>query len=118
MALSSDDLNDKLKKLKKFLRSNLDMAVVALVSMDGKLIASVSSASISKREEERIVSSMVERVFPLAEKSTQILMELKKGNFHGLYIETSDGYILVRQAEPNELLLISTRKMLKEFKWY
>ena len=95
-----ENLDDKLRKL---LASIPEVKAVAIVSNEGLPIASGLPQGI----DETRLAALTAALRSLAKCS---FIEMKKGEFNQLYIKGSNGYILVQQAGPNAILIVSTTK--------
>jgi len=81
-----------------------EIEAVAIVSAEGFPIASVLPQGVDETK----IAAMTVALLSLAEKS---FIEMKKGEFDQLYVKRSDGYLLILQAGPNAVLIVSTTKM-------
>jgi predicted regulator of Ras-like GTPase activity (Roadblock/LC7/MglB family) len=97
--MDPENLDDILKRLP-------EVTAVAIVSMEGLPIAS----ALPRGFDETRLSALIASLHSL---SRQSIIEMNKGELNQLYIKGSDGYLLVRPAEPNALLAISTTKDVK-----
>ena len=75
----------------------------AIVSTEGLPIAFAFPRGIDKRQ----VAAMTATLLSLSEK---VILEIGKGDFDQLYIKGSEGYIVVMQAGPDMVLIVSTTK--------
>jgi len=92
---SLDDLFSKL------IRAIPEIKAVVLVTAEGMPIASM----VPQEVDDVKVSAMVSALLSISE---QVIIDMKKGDFHQLNIKGSEGFILILQASPNEVLMIST----------
>ena len=99
----SEKLDDILKKL---LAAIPEIKAAAIVSIEGLPIAS----AFPQGDDETRIAALVSALFSLAKES---VIEMKKGGFDQLHINGTEGYLLVMQAGPNGILLISTTKELR-----
>jgi len=97
---TTDSLDDILKKL---LASIPEVKAAAIVSAEGLPIASALPQGV----DETRISAMTAALLSLAERT---VIEMKKGEFEQLYVKGSDGYLLLLQAGPNAVLIVSTTK--------
>ena len=102
-AYSSDDIKRKKKKKIHGLDRLLGVTSALIVSTEGLLIASALPQGI---DEERI-AAMTTVLLSLSERA---IIEMGKGDLDQLYIKGREGYLLVMQAGPNAILLVSTTK--------
>jgi len=100
---SVDTLDDLLKKL---LGAIPEIKAVAIVSAEGLPIASAFPQGVDETK----IAAMTAALFSLSEKA---IIEMRKGDFDQLYIKGSEGYLLVMQAGPNAVLIVSTTKAVK-----
>jgi len=75
----------------------------AIVSAEGLPIAFAFPPGIDERK----VAAMTATLLSLSEK---VILEIGKGDFDQLYIKGSEGYLLVMQAGPDKVLIVSTTK--------
>ena len=97
---SGDNFDDILKKL---LGANPEIKAVAIVSTEGRPIASALPQGVDETK----IAAMTAALLSLSEKA---IIEMRKGDFDQLYIKGSEGYLLVMQAGPNAVLTVSTTK--------
>jgi len=97
---SVDNLDDLLKKL---LGAIPEIKAVAIVSAEGLPIASALPQGVDETK----IAAMTAALLSLSEKA---IIEMRKGDFDQLYIKGSEGYLLVMQAGPNAVLIVSTTK--------
>ena len=95
-----DSLDDLLKKL---LAAIPEVKAAAIVSAEGLPIAS----ALPRDVDEIKIAAMTAALYSMAKRA---ITEMKKGDFDQLYIRGSDGYLLVLQAGPNAILMISADK--------
>ncbi|MFW9968789.1 MAG: roadblock/LC7 domain-containing protein [Candidatus Odinarchaeota archaeon] len=100
MEPTSEYLNDILKKL---LQAVPEVEGAAIMSTEGLPIASVVPQGVDKTR----IAAMAAALFSTAEKA---VIEMEKGEFVQLYIKGSNGYLLLLQAGPNAVLMVSTTK--------
>ena len=93
-----ENLDDILKKL---LLDIPEVKAAAIVTTEGLPIASVLPQGV---DETRLAALTA----VLHSSAKQSIIEMKKGEFDPLYVKGSNGYLLVRQAGPNALLIVST----------
>ena len=74
---------------------------VAIVSVDGIPIASALPQGV----DETRIAAMTATLLTLSKKAIE---EMKKGNFNETYIKGSEGNLLIMQAGPNAILIVST----------
>ena len=77
----------------------------AIVSTEGLPIISVFP-----KGDDTTIAAMSSALLSLAKRS---VIEMKKGEFDQLYIKGTDGNLLVMQAGPNALLIVSTTKNVR-----
>ena len=80
-----------------------EVTSAAIVSTEGLPIAFAFPRGIDKRQ----VAAMTATLLSLSEK---VILEIGKGDFDQLYIKGSEGYIVVMQAGPDMVLIVSTTK--------
>ena len=95
-----DTLDDLLKKL---LGAIPEVKSAAIVSAEGLPIASALPQGV----DETRIAAMTAALLSLSERA---IMEMGKGDFDQLYIKGSEGYLLVMQAGPSAVLVVSTTK--------
>jgi len=74
-----------------------------IVSNEGLPIASMLPQGV----DEKRIAAMTATLLSLSKKE---IIEMRKGDFDQLYIKGIEGYLLVMQAGPNAILLVSTTK--------
>ena len=74
-----------------------------IVSNEGVPIASMLPQDV----DERRIAAMTATLLSLSKKA---IKEMKKGDFDQFFIKGIEGYLLVMQAGPNAILLVSTTK--------
>lgn len=89
--------------LNKLLGAIPEVRSAAIVSAEGLPIAYAFPEGI----DETRVAAMTATLLSLSERT---ILEMKKGDFDQLYIKGSEGYLLVMQAGPDMVLLVSTTK--------
>jgi len=89
--------------LNKLLGAIPEVISAAIVSAEGLPIAYAFPQGI----DETRVAAMTATLLSLSEKA---IIEMGKGDFDQLYIKGSEGYILVMQAGPDMVLIVSTTK--------
>lgn len=95
-----EDLDDVLKRL---LASIPEVKSVAIVTMEGLPIASALPLGV----DETRLAAMTAALHSLAKRS---VIEMKQGEFDQLYVKGSNGYLLLQQAGPNAVIIVSTTK--------
>jgi predicted regulator of Ras-like GTPase activity (Roadblock/LC7/MglB family) len=95
-----DSLDDLLNNL---LNAVPEIEAAAIVSVEGLPIA----FALSRDVDETKIAAMVATLQLL---SKRVIIEMQKGDFDQLYIRGSDGYLLVLQAGPNAILMVSAAK--------
>ena len=104
---SSDDIKRKKRKnshgLDRLLGAIPEVTSVLIVSTEGLPIA----YALPQDTDETRIAAMTSALLSLSEK---VIIEMGKGDFDQLYIKGSEGYLLVMQAGPNMVLLVSTTK--------
>ena len=100
MENTGENLDDILKKL---LTAIPEVKAVAIVSAEGLPIASALPQGV----DETRIAAMTAALLSLAERS---VIEMDKGEFEQLYVKGTEGYLLVLQAGPNAVLVVSTTK--------
>ena len=107
---SSDDIKRKKRKNDYFLKNLLggipEVRSAAIVSTEGLPIAYVFPKGIDETK----IAARIAVLFSLSER---VIIEMGKGDFDQLYIKGSEGYLLVMQAGPNMVLLVSTAKNVR-----
>jgi predicted regulator of Ras-like GTPase activity (Roadblock/LC7/MglB family) len=97
-----EDLGKTLEKiLQKFLVHNPNVNAVAIITTEGLPIVS----AFPRYMDEIRIAAMTATLLSLAERS---IIEMDKGKFNQLFIKGSDGYLVILQAGPNAVLMIST----------
>ena len=97
---SVDTLDDLLKKI---LGAIPEVKPVAIVSTEGLPIASALPQGV----DETRIAAMTAALLSLSEKA---IIEMRKGDFDQLYIKGREGYLMVMQAGPKAVLMVSTTK--------
>ena len=75
---------------------------LAIVSVDGIPIVSMLPQGV----DEKRIAAMTATLLTLSKKEIE---EMKKGNFDWTCIKGSEGNLLIMQAGPNAILIVSTR---------
>jgi predicted regulator of Ras-like GTPase activity (Roadblock/LC7/MglB family) len=97
-----EDLGKFLEKtLHKFLVQNPNVNAAAIITMEGLPIMS----AFPRHMDEIRIAAITATLLSLAERS---IIEIGKGKFSQLFIKGSEGYLVVLQAGPNAVLMIST----------
>ena len=100
------ELSDTGERKRKFINNVSGLPGVegaVLVTLEGLPIASTLPEGIDEIK----VAGMIAALFALAEGS---VTEMEKGEFSQLFINSSDGYLLIMQVERNTILAISLTK--------
>ena len=92
--------------LNKLLRAIPEIKSAAIVSAEGLPI----SAAFPQDVDETRIAAMTATLLSLSERA---IKEMNKGSFDQLYIKGSGGYLLVMQAGPDMVLLVSTTKEVR-----
>lgn len=105
---SSDDIKRKRRKkhLEKIIGAIPEGTFALIASVEGLPIASTLPRGFN---ETRIAA----RTATLLSLSKKAILEMRKGNLDQLYIKGSEGYLLVMQAGPNAILIMSTTKDIR-----
>ena len=102
---SSDDRKRKKRKnghgLDKHLGAIPEVTSALIVSTEGRPIASALPQGV----DETRIAAMTATLLILSKKAIE---EMKKGNFNETYIKGSEGNLLIMQAGPNAILIVST----------
>jgi len=98
--VSNDSLDDILKKL---LGAIPEIKSVAIMSTEGHPIASALPQGV----DETRIAGMTSALLSLSERA---IIEMGRGDFDQLYIKGREGYLLVMQAGPKAVLMVSTTK--------
>jgi len=93
----TENLDDILEKL---VMDVAEVKAVAIVSAEGLPIASFFSQEVDETKLAAIIASF----FSLAESS---VTELKRGEIDQIIIKESKGYLIILQAGPNAIMIIS-----------
>lgn len=72
-----------------------------ITSLEGRPLASALSPNV----DEALIASMTSVLFSI---SNGLNLEMDKGEFDQLYIKGSEGYLLILNAGPNAILMVST----------
>jgi len=94
------------EKLEKLVKTNSDVNAAAIISIEGLPITSV----VSEEVEEYKISAMTATLYTLAKRA---IKDMHLGNFDQLTVKGSNGYLLISQGGPDEVLLVSTTKNVK-----
>ncbi|MFX1378558.1 MAG: roadblock/LC7 domain-containing protein [Promethearchaeota archaeon] len=105
MVLGTENLDNILKKL---LVKNLGVKAAAIVSREGLPIAS----AVSKRIDETRIAAMTSALFSLGRQS---IMELGEENLDEIFIQGSDGQLLLVSFGDYGILLLSTEDGFEGF---
>ena len=89
--------------LNKLLRAIPEIKSAVIVSAEGLPI----SAALPQDVDETRIAAMTAALLSLSEMA---IIEMGKGDFDQLYIKGSEGYLLVMQAGPGMVLIVSTTK--------
>ena len=89
--------------LNKLLRAIPEVKSAAIVSFEGRPIA----FAFPQGSDETRIAAMTATLISLSKKA---ILEIGKGDFDQLYIKGSEGYLLVMQAGPDMVLIVSTTK--------
>jgi len=100
---SSDDIKRKKRKGDKLLGAIPEVTSALIVSVEGFPIA----YALPQGVDETRIAAMTAALFSLSEMA---IIEMRKGNFDQLYIKGSEGYLLVMQAGPHAILMVTTTK--------
>ena len=92
--------NSFIEILKSLLNTIPDIKSAGIVSVEGLPIASIINNGIN----EVIIAAMTAAHLSLAERS---IMEMKNGELDKLWIEGSDGQMLILKAGENAVLMVS-----------
>lgn len=94
------------EKLEKLVKTNSDVNAAAVISIEGLPVTSV----IAEEVEEYKISAMTATLYSLAKRA---IKDMHLGNFDQLTVKGSNGYLLISQGGPNEVLMVSTTKNVK-----
>ena len=89
--------------LKKLLRAVPEIKAAAIVSAKGLPI----SSALPQGVDETKFAAMTAALVLLSEKA---IIEMRKGDFHQVYVKGTEGYLLVMQVGPDMVLMLSTTK--------
>lgn len=89
--------------LNKLLRTIPEIKSAIIASAEGLPI----SAALPQDVDETRIAAMTANLLSLSEMA---IIEMGKGDFDQLFIKGSEGYLLVMQAGPNAVLIVSTSK--------
>ncbi|MFX0070998.1 MAG: roadblock/LC7 domain-containing protein [Candidatus Hermodarchaeota archaeon] len=92
--------------LEDLLRAIPDIKSTGIVSIEGLPIASIINNAIN----EVIIAAMTAAHLSLAERS---IIEMKNGEFDQLWIEGSDGQMVILKAGENAVLMISATNKVR-----
>lgn len=96
--MNPENLDDILKRL---LASVPEVKAVLILSVEGLPIASALPEGV----DETRISAIIAVLHSIAKRS---VIEMKKGEFDQLFIKGKDGYLLVLQAGPKAIIVVST----------
>jgi predicted regulator of Ras-like GTPase activity (Roadblock/LC7/MglB family) len=97
-----EDLGNNLEALlNMFLIKNPHINAAAIITTEGLPIIS----AISHRLDETRVAAMTATLLSLAERAIE---EMERGDFNELFIKGTEGYLILVQAGPNAVLMLST----------
>lgn len=100
--VNNEDLGKNLEALLHlFLIKNPSINAAAVITTEGLPIIS----AISYRLDETRIAAMSATLLSLAERA---IKEMERGNFHELFIKGTEGYIILVQAGPHAVLMLST----------
>lgn len=103
---STENLDDLLEKM---VLSDPNIKAAAIVSRDGLPIAS----SLPYGIDETRFAVITALLFSLSKTSVN---EMEQGQFEEIYIKGREGYLLVKQAGPNSVLILSTTKKVRDLR--
>ena len=105
---SSDDIRRKRRKkhLEKLIGAIPEGTFALIVSAEGLPIASTLPQGFNETK----IAARTATLFSLSKKA---IMEMRKGDLDQLYITGSEGYLLIMQAGPNAVLIMSATKDIK-----
>ena len=104
---NNGDIGKTLEKLlQKFLINNPNVNAIAVITTEGLPILS----AFPRYMDEVRVAAMTATLLSLAERS---IIEMEKGKFNQLFIKGSEGYLVILQAGPNAVLMISTTSKIQ-----
>ncbi len=92
--------------LRSFHTSTPDIEGTAIITNDGLIVTAHLPASM---EEER-VAAMAAAMLSLGDRTAA---ELERGDLEQVYVQGSDGYVLLRRASAETLVLVLTTKKAK-----
>jgi len=101
---STPDSFDNL--LKKLLAAIPEVEAAAVVSVEGLPIASALSSDVDETKIAAVAAA-------LSSLSKKAITEIQRGGFDQLYIRGSDGYLLILQASPDAVLILSADKDIR-----
>jgi len=108
--IGDNDIKRKRRKnsylLNKLLGANPEVTFAAIVSAEGLPIA----YGLPQWIDETRIAAMTATLLSLSERA---IIEMGKGDFDQLYIKGSEGYLLVMQAGPDMVLIVSTKKNVR-----
>ena len=100
--VKEEDLGNNLEALlNMFLIKNPYVNAAAIITTEGLPILS----AISHRLDETRIAAMTATLLSLAERA---IGEMERGNFNELFIKGSNGYLILLQAGPHAVLMLST----------
>jgi predicted regulator of Ras-like GTPase activity (Roadblock/LC7/MglB family) len=100
------DPNDYYDLLRKLFKTISEVQAAAIVTSEGFPIVS----ALPKGVDETVVSAMISALLSLSKRA---VIDMQKGKFEEFCVEGDDGYLLILQVGPNEVLTISTSKKVK-----
>ncbi|MFX1315844.1 MAG: roadblock/LC7 domain-containing protein [Promethearchaeota archaeon] len=84
-----------------FLIKNPSVNAAAIITTEGLPILS----AISHRLDETRIAAMTATLLSLAERA---IKEMERGNFNELFIKGTEGYLVLLEAGPHAVLMLST----------
>ena len=100
---SSDDIKRKKRKGDRLLGAIPEVTSALIVSAEGVPIA----YNLPQGMDETRIAAMTAALLSLSERA---IIEMGKGDFDQFYIKGSEGYLLVMQAGPHAILMVTTTK--------
>lgn len=99
---NEEDLGKNLEALlHMFLLKNPNINAAAVITTEGLPILS----AISHRLDETRIAAMSATLLSLAERAIE---EMERGDFNELFIKGTEGYLILTQAGPHAVLMLST----------
>jgi len=92
--------------LRKLFKAISELQAAAIVTSEGFPIAS----ALPREIDETVVSAMISALLSLSKRA---VIDMQKGKFQEFCVEGDDGYLLILQVGPNEVLILSTTKKVK-----